>query len=519
MGIRPKILLAFILCFGLMAALSLALLERSVNSSYAAIEQHEMIGRIGRVLQSFEANLSSLNSQTRDWAEWTDMYEYARSPADKAQWVKNSMAPESLESGDLSVVWVFGPRGELIHKVERNSTGPYIMLLPFLEKTYETLFKKNSGDRNCGILRTDLGLVALCWANIVRTDFSGESAGTLIMGRLLTSERLEKLRILADLPFELSITEDMPKDLTLWSDALPPGTLGGTDLWTEHDTNAYHLYYPVQDVSRQNVGLISLKVQREVYAQGVSLYIQVRQQLMWSAVGLALLLGIILHNLLVSRLRTFSRQLLTLTQGSSWNVRISVNGQDELGVLASEVNKMLALIESQMNSLTALSMTDSLTGLPNRRTFDARLRLELARARRTQHTLALLILDVDFFKRYNDRYGHPAGDATLQAVADVLRQTFFRPADLPARIGGEEFAVLLPETNAKGAMEIAERIKQLLRERNIAHEDSNAAAWVTASIGIALTQDESPEAFMARADEALYNAKEQGRNRAYCAEK
>ena len=251
----------------------------------------------------------------------------------------------------------------------------------------------------------------------------------------------------------------------------------------------------------------------------MSLYAQVRRQLLWTAVGMALLLGFILHGLLVSRLRTFTRQLLNLMRNSSWQERIGISGQDELGLLAGEVNKMLCLIEEQMDNLTALSLSDPLTGLPNRRAFDARLTVELSRERRTPNGLALLILDVDFFKPYNDCYGHPAGDIALQAVADVMRQACLRASDLPARIGGEEFTVLLPETDEEGAIEIAERIRQLLRERNIAHKESAAASWVTVSIGIALAKDESPESLMARADEALYCAKEQGRNRAYCAER
>ena len=518
MGIRPKILIAFILCFGLMAIISLHLLEHSVNKSYETIERREMIGRIGRVLQSVESALDSLNSQTRDWAEWTDMYDYALAPDEKARWVKESMAPESLNSGDLSAVWVFNSDWKLLNKVEPKNIGQTIHLPQAVQQDYANAFKTTSGRRNCGVLLTNQGLLALCWARITRTDMSGDAAGTIIMGRLLEPARLEKLRSLADLPFDLAVTQEMPENLTLWANALTPSSLGGTDFWTDNDASFYHLYYPVQDILQEHVGLISLTVPREVHAQGVSLYLQVREQLLWGAFGMALLLGFLLHGLLVSRLRTFTHQLLALTKTSSWNSRISVSGRDELGLLASEVNKMLGLIESQMNSLTALSMTDALTSLPNRRAFDARLALELARERREPRRLALLMLDVDFFKRYNDRYGHPAGDATLQAVGEVLHRACLRAADLPARIGGEEFAVLLPETNARGAMEIAQRVRQLLSECNIAHEDSAVAARVTVSIGIALARKESAEEFMARADKALYHAKEEGHDRACCDE-
>ena len=513
MSIRPKILIAFILCFGLMAIIALHLLERSVNRSYETIERREMIGRIGRVLQSIESALDSLNSQTRDWAEWTDMYEFALDPSNKAEWVADSMAPESLNSGDLSAVWVFTPQWKLIKQIGRTGTKHQPIALPdSVRKDFQSAFRTNQ-NRNCGIMLSNQGLLALCWARILRTDLSGNPAGTVIMGRLLNQARLEKLRNLADLPFELSVATEMPNNLTPWSDTLAPGSLGGTSFWTENDPKTYRLYYPVLDILGKDVGLISLNVPREVHAQGQRFYLQVRQQLVIGAVAMALLLGLLLNWLLVTRLRTFSQQLLSLTQKSSWSTRISVKGRDELGVLANEVNKMLALIESQVDGLTALSMTDPLTGLPNRRAFDTRLALELARERREPRSLALLILDVDFFKRYNDHYGHPAGDLALQAFADVLRQSGQRASDLPARIGGEEFAVLLPETNSQGAMEIAERIRQLLNERNIPHKDSTVASWITVSIGIAVAKMETAEEFMKRADKALYCAKEQGRNR------
>ena len=179
---------------------------------------------------------------------------------------------------------------------------------------------------------------------------------------------------------------------------------------------------------------------------------------------------------------------------------------------------MLGLIENQMSSLTALSMTDTLTGLANRRAFDARMALDLPREHRGNRPLTLLVLDVDYFKRYNDRYGHPQGDVALKLLGAVLRQACGRATDLVARIGGEEFAILLPETDAAAALDIAGRIQTLLRERNIAHESSDAAPWMTVSIGIAQAHDESATALLQRADAALYQAKAQGRNRACCSE-
>lgn len=516
MGIRPKILLAFILCFGLAAGVSLNLLRRSMNESYAAIERRDLIAHMGRVLHGMEAGMAGLSSQTRDWAEWTDMYDFALNPHGRAKWAQENLAAQSLESADLSLVMVFGPKWQLLTTIEPKQPGPKIVFSAQQVQAYRALFKEKQVGPRCGVVVTDAGLLTLCWARIARSDFSGEFAGAVLMGRLLSPARLSKLREQTGLPFDLIPVSDMPRDLVPWPNTLSAGRLGGTGFWTSHDTEAYHLYYPVQDVLRRDVGLISLQVPRDVHSQGLLLYGQVRLQLLWTAVAMAVLLGLALHGLLVSRLRRLTGQLLELGRQSSWHTRIDVKGRDELGLLAREVNTMLGLIESQVADLTALSMTDTLTGLPNRRAFDARLALEHPREQRHDRALALLILDVDHFKPYNDRYGHPAGDAALKALAAVLRLACGRASDLAARTGGEEFAVLLPETDAKGALEIAGRIQQLLRERKIRHEASPVAPCVTVSIGIAVAGEETRDAFVQRADRALYMAKHGGRNRVHC---
>lgn len=166
--------------------------------------------------------------------------------------------------------------------------------------------------------------------------------------------------------------------------------------------------------------------------------------------------------------------------------------------------------------LEKLSSEDALTGLANRRAFDLRLEAEWARARRGGEPLSLLMMDIDFFKRYNDHYGHPAGDVCLQRVAAVLDAHARRPADLVARVGGEEFAVLLPGAGTAAAVQLAERMRQAVAAAEIPHAASGAAGHVTASFGVAsLVPDggQPPQALLAAADAALYRAKEEGRNR------
>jgi diguanylate cyclase (GGDEF)-like protein len=171
--------------------------------------------------------------------------------------------------------------------------------------------------------------------------------------------------------------------------------------------------------------------------------------------------------------------------------------------------------------LESLSITDPLTGLPNRRQFDAALETEIRRALRNTSHLGLMMCDLDYFKAYNDHYGHLAGDQCLQKVAEVFRNTFKRAGELPARYGGEEFAVILPDTTPADARAMAERVREAVEVSHVPHARNDRSPWVTMSIGVAsllVTADVSPSWLVQRADVALYASKKSGRNRVTSAE-
>ena len=142
--------------------------------------------------------------------------------------------------------------------------------------------------------------------------------------------------------------------------------------------------------------------------------------------------------------------------------------------------------------------------------------VEFNRAIRHRTPLALLMCDVDFFKIYNDTYGHVNGDQCLQQIADTLREVYGRSGELTARIGGEEFVVVLPNVDTQQACDAAQRLRAALAERQLPHSGSSVSPFVTLSIGVAQLDPEAMNHFdqlMQRADQALYRAKHQGRNR------
>ncbi len=184
-------------------------------------------------------------------------------------------------------------------------------------------------------------------------------------------------------------------------------------------------------------------------------------------------------------------------------------------VVRARVNTHLTL-KRQADLLRNMAFVDGLTGVANRRRLDDTLDHEWRRCRRNRTPLALLMIDIDCFKQYNDSYGHQAGDNCLRAVAHAVRETLARSHDQVARYGGEEFACLLPDTDLEGALETAERVRRAVCDLRVPHKDSPVASVVTVSLGVAVTVPTAapgPEALLAAADARLYAAKQQGRNR------
>ncbi len=173
-------------------------------------------------------------------------------------------------------------------------------------------------------------------------------------------------------------------------------------------------------------------------------------------------------------------------------------------------------LKRSRDMLARLAHIDGLTGLANRRRFDEQLDLELRRLRRLNEPLSLVMMDVDHFKKFNDAYGHQAGDDCLRQVATALATALHRPADLAARYGGEEFAAILPGTDAEGAVRVAEAIRAGVAALGIPHAASSTAAHVTVSLGIATAYPAagiSGREIIELADSQLYRAKTEGRNR------
>jgi len=235
-----------------------------------------------------------------------------------------------------------------------------------------------------------------------------------------------------------------------------------------------------------------------------SYFISVMITMLALLIAFAIISNVAGYRILFKPLQKLDDSLIQLNEHSAGSV-FGAEREDELGHLSNTIQDLF----NKAN-------VDPLTGLYNRRFMDSSMERILGLLSRSKGLLSVLMLDIDFFKRYNDTYGHGAGDKCLQAVAHALSYSVSRVNDIVVRYGGEEFAVILPNTDSDGARLFADKLLMNVRELKIPHEKNDAAEYVTVSIGIttgAVNFKQDLDMYLKKADEALYTSKESGRNR------
>ena len=236
------------------------------------------------------------------------------------------------------------------------------------------------------------------------------------------------------------------------------------------------------------------------------------------AILLSLLIAIILSNYLIRRIQLLKTSAQTVAKGDLQIPDLHFKGMDELTELANAFNSMTHALRSVIDSnqfLQQLSSRDGLTGIANRRSYDETLEREWERLSLVSKPISLILFDIDYFKKFNDLYGHQAGDTCLKQVASVLQEPVVGSGNFAARYGGEEFTVLLPDQTMEEAIQVAERILASLADKRIPHDGSEVSHLVTLSVGISTlttTVSGQPGILLLQADQAMYEAKRNGRN-------
>ena len=316
---------------------------------------------------------------------------------------------------------------------------------------------------------------------------------------------------------------DLP---AIYHGALKPVLRDGGKFFAHADGGKYLFAYQSRILSADRKRTTPIIILMLLNSAGISAFLaEFRDSVMiFSAlafIGTLVLIYLLVGRILLKRIATIVRVIES--SPDSVESRLCPEGApDELGLLVKAYNQSLLSDHEHTKALVAAneelarqSRIDALTGLSNRGHFDEVLNDEWKRCVRHRHPMTLLMLDVDHFKAFNDRYGHPAGDSCLKTVATTLKRQLKRPGDLVARYGGEEFAIVLPYTADAGSV-VGECCRKAIEKLTIDMGSENPPGHVTISVGVAIAlperTDQSPDRLLALADKALYQAKQNGRN-------
>ncbi|MBD2436544.1 diguanylate cyclase domain-containing protein [Nostoc sp. FACHB-110] len=437
-----------------------------------------------------------------------------------------------------------------VSSMQRSPNVPDLITLFFSSPV------RNANGEILGILRVGYNATVVQQLVTKETERAGAKSFAILLDEnhiYLAHSTTQKLLFKSLVPLPQNVITKLQKEHRLPNSVNPELATHEFQLKQALEQKQSYLIAPLSDTNNQ-VNLIAiahLKYQTwsVLFARPLVVALApVERQLTYAMLLFALIASIVtiiafaISQLLTKPIIYLTNIVAQFTAGNL-DIRAKINSKDEIGQLATSFNNMalqlqtsFLTLEQRVQERTAelliakekaedanqkleqLINLDGLTHIANRRCLNIQLQTECQRLAREQKPLSLILFDVDQFKLYNDYYGHLAGDNCLIKVAQTIKNILYRPADLVARYGGEEFLVLLPHTDLAGAINVAQRIQQAIHDLAISHIQSNVKNIVTVSLGIASvvpTLDIKPDTLIALADQALYHAKEQGRDR-YC---
>ncbi|UXZ55492.1 diguanylate cyclase [Halomonas sp. 7T] len=505
-SLRLRFLIALAGVF-LLAVITLGLLTKLVF--FPALyreEQSIIVNEMDRLERSVIVNKQQLLAQARDWATWDDTYEFVQ--GNYPRYAEVNFSQSMFEEMRYKLMAFFNADGEVHFLGGLNpTTGQYqtcetatqacSWMMPYVVSMQR--FIQEDSDKEHNVLYTHPSPTMVASSPILRTDSSGPPTGWLFKVRAMNSDWLSVLSELTGMPLSLTVrtVSSLPESRTT-------STIMGNTVLAERYLAAYQ---PGATIA------ISSRLQRDRYLAGLR---SLRYVLIWTGVMMFLVIVavlVLLQHMILTPLRKLTRLTQQLDTQPAFQHELS-SRNDEIGLLARTFEHQFTHQRQLNEKLSVLSTHDTLTGLPNRRLFDQELQRAVEQAIANNTSVAVMMLDIDHFKLFNDNYGHPKGDHCLTTVGKKLQELAERHDVVIARTGGEEFSVLA-EMPVGEAHRLANTITMAIDALNYPHAFSPVSPHVTFSIGISslnVNDGLTASALMSTADQALYEAKKAGRH-------
>lgn len=528
MSIRAKVFAIILVLFASLGAADFFVQRFVVYPSFLELEHHEAGQNLQRIFHAIDREGYHLERISRDWATWDDTHDFMTSRSEAYK--KSNLNDDAMDSIAVNVMIFFTPDGTIVWGNARDTVQEIGLDFELLQSgsidwnhPLLSLPPEEKGMR--GVINTEHGPLLFATRQILRSDGSGPSNGYLVVGRFVNPAMVETLAEQTRISFEI-VYPYLEERMVCGKSGIKAASIDDLHYFTLDDGEFVTVCSAYLDFAGVPIFGIQYLFPREITRKGIASIRYAMVLAISSGLIVLVILNILLQAVILRPLQKLTEHAARLQREEDYSLRLDLRRNDEVGMLAGSFDSMVQTISERTEELkraneqlTQLSLRDGLTGIPNRRMFDASLKQEWRRAMRDRTPVSLILGDVDFFKDYNDAHGHLQGDQCLIAVAAVLQRQIQRPADLAARFGGEEFAVILADTDAEGAEHVAQSLRRAVMDLHLEHGQSEASPFVTMSFGVAsmIPQPEDGDEGMAellrRADRTMYQAKRSGRNR------
>ena len=518
------------LIFLVFGVLQFVLISALARREFQAIERATLLDRTRQVFQAFDHEAAFLKSLAARTAQWGETYDFIQHPI--RDYIDRTFGGNWANVNNVDLVLIVDSDGRRVWSSDGYPTfpakAPEVLQAARFDRGDRAIFHPADGSRPIewfvGLTGSREGIWIYCAHTISSYNGAKAPRGMLILGRMLSGEQLSAYMFGREGALSLEPTSALPPPSGLDDHTIVGqfSLYGRTRTAVRRERNALVSYTPLADSRDLPLAVLRLSIPRMDESVGTRMvWLMSGSLLIIVVLSLVTVLWVVRRTVIypIEWLATF---FTAEGEGREDILRATARRGDEIGVLAQRAEALFARIKEHNAMLERQANTDRLTGLANRRFFESHFQKEVRRLLRQRRVdgkdgcVAVAIVDVDHFKLFNDTNGHLAGDVCLRALADAIQSCIFRPGDLACRFGGEEFILVLPDTDEHGALVVSEAVRASVEWLAMPHPASPVSDVVTVSVGAAaaaVTEDFKAEALVELADRALYAAKEGGRNR------
>jgi len=487
------------------------------------LESQSDLKDINRIKTVFNASAKSLGVVNYDNAVWDATHHYINDR--NTDYIEDNFVLDTFKSLNINGLYIYDNDGNKIWGMAYNYENWQEMpFLPFEKPSRKVIehilnpaqnYVDNSQKpiTHAGLILLDNQLILFASTRVIKASLQGNSNGTMVFWRIISDDALAGLQQQAGIEFDITLIDIENATENLNSKGSYQSSSYRTEKGIIYDT------LPLK--GRTHELQFSYKAPKRLFDAHWFNQTMIVTALIFAFTSYTVLM--LVHIIIVRPLLRATNLVNAVIEKQDLTVRFNSNRKDELGGLFNLIDRLLSDVSSKEQELIShnkrlqkISKTDGLTNIANRRAFDIYMK-QLLTNHHLYANISLLVCDVDFFKKYNDFYGHDKGDKALRLIADCLRRNLHEETDFVARYGGEEFVIVLKDTNADQALSVGNNLITQVNALHIIHEHSDVSDYVTVSIGIYsfdIQVEHDYTSLFEKADQALYQAKSDGRNRA-----